>query len=62
MQNTNIRNYAKSRGIFLWQIAYELGITDATLSRKLRIPLPSDETARIMQIIDELAAKKTEVR
>ena len=58
MQNVNIRSYAKSRGVYLWQVACELGITDATLSRKLRKELPQAEKEQVLEIIDRLAQEK----
>lgn len=34
--NTEIREAANQAGVFLWQIADRLGITDSNFSRKLR--------------------------
>lgn len=55
MNNTDIRKYAKSHGVRLWQIADELGISEITMSRKLRYELSEDEKQKILEIIDELA-------
>jgi len=54
LKNKDIRDYAKSRGVLLWQIAESLGITDSSFSRKLRHEFPPDEKQKIMKIIDKL--------
>lgn len=58
MKNKKIRKMAEAKGIRLWQIAEKLGITDSSFSRKLRKELSADETARILDIIEQLAAEK----
>lgn len=49
---------AKAKGVMLWQIAEAIGINDGNFSRKLRRELSAAEKAKIMSIIDELAAEK----
>ena len=39
-----------------------LGINDGNFSRRLRHELPEDEQQRILQIINDLAAEREEVR
>lgn len=34
--NKDIREAAASAGVFLWQVAEAIGVTDGTFSRKLR--------------------------
>lgn len=58
MENMEIRTRSKNAGIKLWEIAYALGITDATFSRKLRLELPDLERERILIIIDEISQRK----
>lgn len=53
--NVLVREAALRNGIFLWQIAQELGMTDGTFSRKLRKELSPDETQKILAIIGRLA-------
>lgn len=55
MRNLIIRQQAKENGVKLWQIADALGISEPTLTRKLRHELPPEETAMILAIIDKLA-------
>lgn len=55
MCNQDIRELAKSKNIPLWKIAYSLGITDATFSRKLRFELSNETKEKIRNIINELS-------
>lgn len=61
MKNKDIRQYAKDRGVNLWQVSEKLGFAHETaFSRVLRHELPYDKKKQIMQIIDELAAEAGE--
>lgn len=53
--NLQLRRTAKANGVTLWRIADKLGVSEPTLSRKLRYELPEDEKQRILDIITELA-------
>ena len=53
--NREIRRYAQSRKVYLWQAAERLGLQDSNFSRKLRHELPAEETRKIIGIIDEIA-------
>lgn len=55
MKNKEIREKAKKLGIRLWQIADKLGISEPTMTRKLRRELADGEKQKILNIIDELA-------
>lgn len=59
MNNMDIKEHAKSKGVRLWQIAEVLHINDGNFSRKLRRELPETQKREIIQIIDELAEKRT---
>lgn len=54
MKNQDIRQEVKSAGLFLWQIAEVLGVTDSNFSRKLRHELSDREKVKIREIIAEL--------
>ena len=56
--NDDIRSAAKDGGIRLWQIADALGVTDSTLSRKLRHPLPDVEAAKIQEYINKMTKQE----
>lgn len=55
MNNQDIRRTAAGAGVKLWQVADALGITDSSLSRKLRKELPDKEKQKIFDIIVELS-------
>lgn len=59
MANEDIRAYAKLHKVKLWEIAAELGITDVTLSKKLRFEIDADEKHKVMKLIDQITVKKT---
>lgn len=61
LANTEIREAAKRNGVRLWQVAEDIGITDASFSRKLRRELPAEERERVLNVIDKLAAERGEV-
>lgn len=61
LANTEIREAAKRNGVRLWQVAEDIGITDASFSRKLRRELPAEERERVLNVIDKLAAERREV-
>ncbi len=56
--NMDIKIRAKQNGVYLWEIANELGIIDSNFSRKLRKELPTAEKEAIFKIIDDIADKK----
>ena len=55
MKNQEIREKAKKCGVKLWQIADKLGISEPTMTRKLRHELADGEKQKILNIIHELA-------
>lgn len=55
MSNQEIRETAKNKKVRLWQIADKLGISEPTMTRKLRHELTNKEKKRIIKIINELA-------
>lgn len=54
LSNADIRIKMVESGIRQWMIAEKLGITEATLSRKMRRELPEAEKNRIFEIMQEL--------
>lgn len=53
--NQDIKNYAKAKGVRLWQIAEVLHINDGNFSRKLIKELSETQKEEIVRIIDELS-------
>lgn len=56
--NMSIREQARNNGVRLWQIADALGIQESLFSKKLRKELPTQERAKILGIIDQLAKEE----
>ena len=59
MQNKDVRQAAKTKGVMLWQLAEALGIQDSGLSKKLRHELPDVEKDKMLSIIDRLAQERS---
>lgn len=57
MYNKDIRTYAKENNVKLWQIAKAMGISEPTMTRKLRSELPEQDKQTFRRIIDELSAQ-----
>mgnify|MGYP007041033312 FL=1 len=55
MYNVDVRRTAAGNGVRLWQIADALGISDCSLSRKLRKELAAEEKAAVFAIIRNLS-------
>lgn len=54
MANMKIRLAARGAGVPLWRIAQEMGVSEPTITRKLRKELPEEEQARILEIIERI--------
>jgi len=55
MFNKDLRAYAKSKGVFFWQIAKVIGISEPTMTRRLRTEFAPEDKQDYIRIIDELA-------
>ena len=56
--NQDIRNEIKEAGLFLWQIAEKVGISDTRFSVHLRHEFSPEKKAKIRSIIAELKAEE----
>lgn len=56
--NDEIRKAAKIANVRLWQVAEEIGISDFTLSRRLRHELPQKEKVEMLKAIQSVAARQ----
>jgi DNA-binding Lrp family transcriptional regulator len=59
MKNQQIKLLARGNGIALWEIAKTLGISEATLTRRLRVTLSREQDEEIVKAIEQLKAEKT---
>lgn len=53
-ENEKVRRAARIAGVPLWAIASKIGVSEPTLTRWLRLPLPEEKEARIMAAIAAL--------
>ncbi len=53
-QNKDIRTSIKESGVHMYEIAHELGISDAWFSKLLRYELPAEKKTEIMQAIERI--------
>ena len=53
--NKDVRQYAKEKEVFLWQIANTLGVSEPTVTRMFRTEMTPEKKAEITAIIDRLA-------
>ena len=58
MENTHIRKAARVAEVPLWRIALEIGVSEPTLTRWLRVPLSAEREAKIMQAINNLSKEE----
>ena len=56
--NEEVRRAARVADVPLWQIAAKIGVSQPTMTRWLRFPLPTDKEERIMRAIQELALER----
>lgn len=57
-KNIEIKETAKRKGVFLYEVADALGMVDSSFSRKLRTEFSTTEKQKVLKIIDEIATKK----
>ena len=58
MSNSDVRTAAKNAGVFLYQIAAAMGISEPTMTRKLRFELSDNEKEPIFDTIERIRAEK----
>lgn len=60
MCNKDFRTYAKEKGVCLWQVAQALGISEPTMTRRMRRELSQQDKRAMRDMVDALAAEKKE--
>ena len=55
--NATIRDYAKSKGVRLWEVARALNFSEPTMTRLLRVELSEDRKSELYNAIDTVAAQ-----
>ncbi|MDD6229748.1 MAG: hypothetical protein PUA95_03335 [Lactimicrobium massiliense] len=55
--NQDIRQEMADNDLPYWMVAAEIGISESTLIRWMRLPLSDDKKAQVEEAIDSLATK-----
>ncbi len=58
--NRDIRNVAKQSGVFLWELARYLKISEPTMTRKLRFELSEGDKIKYMKAIKAISDARGE--
>ena len=58
--NQDIRDYAAKKGVYFWEIAMKLGISEPTMTRWMRVELSEDKRREIEKVISKIAITKSE--
>jgi len=53
-KNVDVRKAAKDSGVFLWEIADKLGVSEPTLNRWLRKEMPDSQKAKFYSTIEQV--------
>ena len=53
-KNVDVRKAAKDSGVFLWEIADKLGVSEPTLHRWLRKEMPDSQKAKFYSAIEQV--------
>ena len=60
MANERIKAAARDAGVYLWEIAEHLRMTDSAFSRKLRHELSDNEREQVLEVICKIKSMKGE--
>lgn len=56
--NLDVRECAKKAGIYLWQIAAAIGVSEPTFNRRMRVEMPETEKEQVKKVISRLEAEQ----
>lgn len=56
--NQDIRNHARECGVYLWEIAVQMGVSEPTITRMMRCSVSAEKHEQLLRVIDEIAAQK----
>ena len=60
LTNCDVRNYAKSKGVYLYEVATACGVSEPTIMRRLRVELSDGEKRELYAVIDRIAVEHAE--
>lgn len=58
LANYELRQKARSCGVPLWMLAVELGISEPTMTRRLRQELSERDKEKLLRIVADIAQRK----
>lgn len=58
MSNSDIRTAAKRAGVYLYEVAAVMGISEPTMTRKLRFELSDEQKKAIFNTIEKIRNEK----
>ena len=58
-RNQIVKQYAKKKGVYLWELGEKYGMTDNAFSRRLRTEFTENEMKEAMKLIDQIAADRS---
>lgn len=56
--NQDLKMLAAGKGVKLWEIAMEFGVTDSTFSKKLRKELTGEDRERFIKAVNSVCEKR----
>ena len=56
-KNNEVREKLKEKKIHQWELASALGISEATLVRRLRVELPAEVKVHILSVIEKMEVR-----
>lgn len=56
--NADFRAYAKAHNVPLWQIADVIGVSEPTMTRKLRYELSAEEREQLLLAVDKIVSER----
>ena len=56
--NEELKRYARSQGVYLWQIADKLAMSEATVYRRLRHVISDEEHAAFVAAVHEIIEER----
>lgn len=59
--NQDIRDYAATHKVRLWECAEKLGMADTTFSKKMRQELSAEKKQEVISAINKIALSRKEV-
>lgn len=59
LANADIRNEAKRKSVRLWEIADKMGVSDQTITKRLRKELNTSEKEIYFNLIQQISAERS---